>query len=219
MIRDFALVRYQYDYLEGEFGCFCDTITFCYVQAYFYPDVSYYPIADYGRVTYEGTTDPIPIDGWLANCYPIQSFLETNLQCYYNATCVNLLVDSSRTQTVPILEMKQNETRFDPPDEATFLTLINHLFVERIFQMISFENFLQQCAPQFCTYTLTHRAGFFEIISTILGLFGGMSAALRIFVSQIILRLLRWKYQRSLKHNQQKIDIANDSAQTQSKWI
>lgn len=214
---DFALLRYQYDTLEGELGCYCDTITYCRVQAYFYPDVSYYPIADYGRATYEGTTDPISIDGWLANCYPIQSFLEINLKCYYNATCLNLLVDPSHTQTVPILEMKLNETRFGRSGESNFLALINHLFVERFIKMVSFENFLQQCAPQFCTYTLTHKAGFLEIISTILGLFGGMRAALRIFVGQIILRILHWKYQRSLKHNRQITDVENDSDQTKSK--
>ena len=144
----------------------------------------------------------------------MQALFYSTLTCYYNTTCVNLLRNPSNTNPVPVLSIEQNETRFGLPGVSTFNTLINHLFVEEFHRVIFLEKFLRQCNPQLCTYSLTHKVGFVQIISTILGLFGGMSIALKLFVGQIILRILRWRQQRALTYGTPVVDDANNTHQT-----
>jgi len=54
--------------------------------------------------------------------------------------------------------------------------------VETWNEIIQYDEYYDQCAPEQCTYTFTSRKNLLQVITTTVGLFGGLSVGLRVIV-------------------------------------
>ena len=69
--------------------------------------------------------------------------------------------------------------------------------VERWSKEISYDAYFTECAPQYCTYSVTERKSVILIVPLILGLLGGLKVALKI-LAPLLTQLAIWlvKYRR-----------------------
>ncbi|CAF4856359.1 unnamed protein product, partial [Rotaria sp. Silwood2] len=116
-------------------------------------------------------------------CLPIESLFRSTLECFYNQTCVDILVSYLNNTSI-------NKTIFNALDSTTYSgffpnmtinELVNNLFVETESWKanISYTSFYSQCEPTFCTYTIIKRNNALFICTNILGLYGGLMKTFR----------------------------------------
>ncbi|CAF4129948.1 unnamed protein product, partial [Adineta steineri] len=130
-------------------------------------------------------------------CYVMPSVLNSTLSCFFNQTCLDMIqneVESARSIDIKILDI--NSTRFSP--HTRIQIILDNLMTEAWNEKISYEKYYEKCAPEQCTYTYTSRNNPVQTITTLIGLFGGLSVALKIIVSIII----RWIRNRMRPHEQ-----------------
>lgn len=73
--------------------------------------------------------------------------------------------------------------------------IVHELMVERWNDDIRYEGYYAQCRPKLCTYCVVSRDDFFYVMSTLIGLFGGLAAALKLMVRYLV-RLVRNRLRR-----------------------
>ena len=131
----------------------------------------------------------------LVGCFVVSSVFESSLGCFFNQTCLDRVqgaISSKRRIDISILDA--NSTRFSP--DSLIGTIVDDLMVESWNENIEYDEYYEQCAPEQCTYTYTSRNNPFQIVTTILGLLGGLSVVLRIIVPLIVRPIRKWLRQR-----------------------
>ncbi|CAF3857047.1 unnamed protein product [Adineta steineri] len=125
-------------------------------------------------------------------CYVLPSVFNSSLSCFFNQTCLDMIknvikneVEPDRFVDVPILDI--NSTHFPP--HTRIQIILDNLMIETWNGKTSYEKYYEKCAPEQCTYTYTSRNNPIQTITTLIGLFGGLSVALKIIVSMIVRRI------------------------------
>jgi hypothetical protein len=117
----------------------------------------------------------------LIGCYVVPSVLQSSLDCFFNQTCLDIVQNAIKTKaSISISILEANTTRFS--SQALITTLLDNLMVETWNENIEYDQYYEQCDPEQCTYTYTSGNNLLQIVTTIVGLFGGLSVALRIIV-------------------------------------
>ncbi len=160
-------------------GCQCSLSSICTSPAGLFVDVNYTTNFQFSKEMYNGLIPAIMISGWKGGCYPVESLLLSTLECFYNLTCLNLIISND----------KEIQPLDKQPSSINVRDILKELFINEWNSTISYENYIKECAPKFCTYFHTQRTNLIEIITMIFGLIGGLTIALELFVGQIILRL------------------------------
>ena len=114
----------------GENNCSCGTSSTCSSKA---------------------TLDGLEIPGFRVGCYPLETLLQSTLQCLYNVSCIELLrlmyYQSNRT-------FRALDSSLSSPN-AIFQSIMENMFVDEWKTEISYEKYYMACAPLFCTYSYT----------------------------------------------------------------
>lgn len=126
------------------------------------------------------------VPGFLIGCYPLESLLQSTLECLYNITCIHKLKNKHQIATMNIRPL--NATLSSP--NVTVQSLMNALMVDRWESTISYDRYYASCAPLSCTYVIRERANSLYMITAIIGLFGGLTAALAI-IAPILMKIVR----------------------------
>ena len=129
------------------------------------------------------------VPGFQVGCLPVQSLLQSTLECLYDAACLDTITlsISNSTAIFNALDMSLS-THFAP--NTTLNEIVEGLFIESWVTNISFDNYYTECQLSACTYTINYRQSITFIITTIMGLCGGLTAALRL-LTPIIANILR----------------------------
>jgi hypothetical protein len=120
-------------------------------------------------------------------CFVVPSVLQSSLGCFFNQTCLDMVqseIESERSINISILDA--NSTRFSP--NSSIGTILDNLMVETWNERIEYFEYYEQCAPEQCTYSYTSRNNPFQIVTTLVGLLGGLSVVLKIIIPLIV----RW---------------------------
>lgn len=118
-----------------------------------------------------------------AGCFVVNIVLQSSLQCWYDISCINYvrsLFDDLRMSfpgNVSLLDPLL-PSRFTP--NTSISVIVNEIMVEEWNSSSSYENFYQKCNPAYCSYSYKKRSDLVYIITTIIGLFGGLNTILRI---------------------------------------
>ena len=154
------------------------------------------------------------IPGLLLSCLPVDSLIVSSLECFYNLSCIQTMIQlfAFDTPNITISPTIANitplnsliDSRFSM--DTTLVQIISHLFIEYWIDSISFTNYYNQCAPIECTYTYEERFNFAYIFSTILGIVGGLSVMLKI-MCPLIVKTFRRIYHRYKTRERQYINI------------
>ncbi|UJR34210.1 hypothetical protein I4U23_021616 [Adineta vaga] len=105
------------------------------------------------------------LQGMKIGCYPLESFLQTTFQCFYNQQCI----DSTKT----FHALNYSTSRFHR--NLTFESILQELMVENYSFELSYEKYFNQCLPSACTYSYIGKRNLIDIITTLIGLYGGLT--------------------------------------------
>jgi hypothetical protein len=137
---------------------------------------------------YHLNVNSTPIKGMQTACSPLEGFLSSTLECYFDSSCLQLLVPNSTIFTP--LNSSQS-SRFFP--NTTLEDIINELLVEQWVFNSSSQAYFHECAPLTCGYSYTYRNTFLTIITTIIGILGGINTALRLITPWLVRYLFKLK--------------------------
>jgi hypothetical protein len=98
-------------------------------------------------------------------------------------------------------------SRFYPVSSVTFGTLIDELFIESWINSSNYSAYFSTCAPLTCGYSYTKRSNFLYMLTTFLGLYGGLTVGLKLIIWHVL--LIYWKIDQSIIHRHRRINPMN----------
>ena len=145
------------------------------------------------------------IPGMYVGCFPYDALIISNLECFFNWTCLN--ITAQLISNLPVSDWPKPlnallSTRYLPNDTIT--NIYQQMMIDQWEIMKNFSSYYAACAPTQCTYTYTQRFDFLSLITILLSLFSGLTVALRI-VSPFIVKLGHWLHTQFVKKYQQQI--------------
>ncbi|CAF4305567.1 unnamed protein product [Rotaria socialis] len=134
----------------------------------------------------------LKIDGISSVCNVVDITLDMSLTCWYEASCFEpfRLVLFSQFVRGPINILLLDPTqpiRFWPQSQS-LRRVYNNMMIEIFNSSVSYEAFYETCHPLYCTFTYTEHAHIIVIITTLIGLFGGLNVILRL-LSRFLVKL------------------------------
>jgi hypothetical protein len=128
------------------------------------------------------------IPGMFLSWFPLQSLLMSTLACLYNDSClfqikafINATGSSTNFTTLNLSSEYNVNNSYDSIE-----ILANKLFIQSWNNKSSFELYFNQCHPLKCQYTYQSRLILIYMITTIIGLTGGLTVALRLLAPLIV---------------------------------
>ena len=148
----------------------------------------------------------LPMKNFYAGCTSLNALLQSTLEYFYNQTLLNQLLNyfPANHQNFPALSISNN-TQFSM--NSTIQSIINKLMLEELSYNISHQNFYAQCKPYICTYIKVERHQFYYILTTIIGLLGGLTLTLQILIPSIV-HYIRNRYLKKQKSNNKNNSIS-----------
>ena len=119
------------------------------------------------------------VAGYVVGCLQIESFLRSTLECLYSHSCLHQISSEIVSSFVPP-PLNQTESRFPmniPNDD-----IVQEMFIESWSKDVSYEKFFEKCQPRLCSYTVAERYNPIYVVTTFLGLCGGIDVSLRLLV-------------------------------------
>jgi hypothetical protein len=177
---------YAYAYPESYGNCICVSSSMCVLQSNIYDYPNYIVL--------------FLVPGIYTGCYVIESLLQSNLECFYNQTCINEL------QSYFVSSSSMNITALDTSlpsrylENSTIEDLLDELMVEEWNSSIMYENYFNECEPRECTYNQQTKNSIIYIVTTIIGLIGGLMTALKLIVPRLVM-VVRKKKEETRPHN------------------
>ena len=156
-------------------GCSCFATQTCHTEMAIY---------DY-RLGSNTTTGLFTVRNFFFGCSPLESLLMSTLECFYQDECIQILIEyiaANVTATFTPLDGRQSQ----PNDPIQYI--LQNLMVTSWSTQVSFSSFYRSCAPASCTYEYYRSVTALFLITTIIGIAGGLSLILSI-LTLIILRI------------------------------
>ncbi|CAF4102018.1 unnamed protein product [Adineta steineri] len=154
-------------------NCTCASSGTCIVQ------YSIYDVANIHNILFW-------VPGLYTGCYIIESLLQSDLQCFYNQTCINKLqsyFQDSSFMNVTALDISLSNQFLE---NTTVADILDQLMVEEWKNSSIYENYYNECQPSYCSYTVTTKNSALYIITTLIGLVGGLITVLKFIVPYLV---------------------------------
>ncbi|CAF1351825.1 unnamed protein product [Adineta ricciae] len=131
---------------------------------------------------------------WFASCSPVDSLSISSLTCFYNSTCVQMLIDAYPLgmSRITLNPRAANVTTLNPMIKSRFTPstrldeIISELFIEEWTHSMSFHKYFEECSPNICVFTYEQRFSTSYMIATVTGFIGGLSVALKILIPLLV---------------------------------
>ncbi|CAF4012681.1 unnamed protein product, partial [Adineta steineri] len=136
----------------------------------------------------EAETDDVSalFDFRYTGCNAIEGILQSTLECFYNQTCLNSLqshiISPVSINIIPLnssLSSQFNQT-------STIQEVVNELMVDKWNLSSTYENYYKECQTIKCSYTYVDRNNIIFIITTLIGLIGGLVKVLRFTIPNLV---------------------------------
>ena len=152
------------------------------------------------------------VPGFPKGCSNLESIVTADLRCFYNQTCFNTLLSMYNVdipELPPLSESVYNisvlnnsaPSKYSPNDSLEII--FQQLLLEEWKLESDYMDYYTTCDPTLCTYTITRRLDILYVVSTIVGLFGGLSVIIRILVPTAVrfIHFVGEKWQRRHFHH------------------
>ncbi|CAF1030677.1 unnamed protein product, partial [Didymodactylos carnosus] len=127
------------------------------------------------------------ISGFYIGCLPIETILQSSLECLYDQTCINMI--SARSNITAINSIWPT-SQFQP--NTTIKHILSKLMIEQWNIESFFDKYYNECLPKYCTYTYVKRYDLLSVSTTIIGLFGGLTTAFEFMLPTLVNIFRRW---------------------------
>ena len=121
-------------------------------------------------------------------CSPIEALLQSTLEVFYNQS---FLLEIDQYMHIPLSDQfgfSALDSNRNVPDEVVE-TIINRMMVDSWPSTTDYDAFYSHCAPAACHFDRKGRTSLFIVVTKVMGIFGGLSLAIKIPLL-IILRFL-----------------------------
>jgi hypothetical protein len=121
------------------------------------------------------------IPGMKVGCMPYDAMIESNLECFFSAKCLNDTARwiSSLPETAWPKPLNSSMIkRFLPTD--VLRNIVNQQMIDSWQTQTNFWEYYTRCAPIQCTYLLTQRYTFIYLISLVISVYGSITVGLRL---------------------------------------
>jgi hypothetical protein len=129
--------------------------------------------------------------GLVYGCLPIYGLRLSTLECLYNYTCLKTLANFIDSSYIPNPLNISIYTRFTPVSSIPIGTLIDELFIEIWQNTSNYSDYFSVCAPLTCQHTYMERNNAIYMLTTFLGLYGGLTIGLKFVVWHVL--CVTWK--------------------------
>ena len=131
-----------------------------------------------GLTTFQNNIVP----GFKTGCYMLSALLKSTFEVFYNQTFINILTNSSDRFQKLNSSISNN----------TMEKLLGQMFITHWTNTTFFQRYFYQCAPDSCQYTIIKHNDLLFILTSLIGLFGGLSSVLSI-IAPFIIRMI-WAF-------------------------
>ncbi|CAF0983238.1 unnamed protein product [Didymodactylos carnosus] len=158
------------------------------------------PIINYNTHSYDCYYQPnFTVPHIYTGCYVLDSLLQSDLTCFYDQSCLNqlqsfinitLMKNYGRSTAINVTALKWLSSSSKYPPNMTIAEILSTLMVVHWNPEISYDDYYQQCNVTECTYTYQQQHNLLYMVTTIIGLIGGVVKVLK-FLIPILIKLLR----------------------------
>ena len=142
----------------------------------------------------------ISVPGLVLSCYAMDSVFLSTLECFYNQSCVQFLIDHYDFDVVGLIRpldhratqiqaLSNERSRFS--SNTTIDDIFSQLFVEEWISSTNYTAYYTRCYPLQCTYSVRKRFRAAYMLAMMLGFYGGLSAILDIVLPLMVKRIRR----------------------------
>jgi hypothetical protein len=132
------------------------------------------------------------VPGLYIGCFVIEALLQSTLECFYDQTCINQLQSyllSSSLMNVTALDSSLTTQYFI---NSTIDDFIDNLMVEQWNSSVMYNSYYNECQPAQCTYTYVTKNDIIYIVTTLIGLVGGLITVLKLVVHRLVKLFVRY---------------------------
>ncbi|CAF2215269.1 unnamed protein product, partial [Rotaria magnacalcarata] len=165
--------------VQDYFNCSCYLSPSCLIAIGLY---------DVNLLTWEIENTIVVVPNFFLGCSQIEGLKKSTLECFYNQSCMIELDEYLNTHLGSPFNFSKLNKNLSSPNELVE-SILNKLMIDSWTTNISFSSYYSTCSPSSCTYEYTGRNDLFFVITTILGIFGGLSLGLKL-LTLIVLWLI-----------------------------
>lgn len=166
------------DTLSTRGSCRCEADYTCNTKLFLYNN-TYETVENPLRVAI-GQIRAIPIPGFRAGCTPLRSLLQSSSECFANATCLNMILTPLSQSGLKFDTFVINSSNNSSTKTIIDVLASNLMIIDWIIE-IDYLKYFEACRPLICSYLYTERFNIFYIVTTIVGLLGGLTVTCRVF--------------------------------------
>jgi hypothetical protein len=131
------------------------------------------------------------VPGFYTGCFVIEALLQSTLECFYEQQCIDTLKMyfwwSSPMNTTALNSYLSKEYSVN----STIGQLVDNLMMETWSPSVMYENYYDACRPAGCSYSYSTRNDLIYIVTTLLGIVGGLGRVLRFIVPRLVKLITR----------------------------
>lgn len=158
------------------------------------------PLCSQPAAIFSNTSDAskyLLIPGTRAGCYPLQSLLQSTLECFYQQTCIDLIA----TNINPSYQLNLTALKTtDKIDNLTINMLVANLFIVEWQTSFNYNAYFASCKPLKCSYSYVHRLDLLYILTSLLGLYGGIVIVFRAIVPLSVKAMFKCRHYVYYRH-------------------
>lgn len=201
IVNDFSNVKLHAINLNGQWSLrylsrsfiYDDTVCRCGLWEDCYPSQQFFS---------NPSQSNLEIFGFYQGCSPLGSFMHSTLECFYDEACIEKLIQwrfheqidvQSMIDSMDLHALDSNLSERIYPDDVIREIFSYYLFVEDWIRSSNYTHYYHLCNPSVCVYTTVGRYHWIHLITYVIGLIGGLTIALKIFVPSLV-KFLIWIY-------------------------
>ena len=150
------------------------------------------------------------VPGVVSSCTTFETLFDSDLRCFFNRTCLNILLSKYNVSipnrsplpqaTLAINVLSDSTSSLFAPND-TIGTIYKQLMIEEWKVVSDYQGYYAACAPPTCTYTISRRADYLYVASTLVAVFGGLSVTFRLLVPLVVRLIHGIQLRRQQRHN------------------
>ncbi|CAF0778637.1 unnamed protein product [Didymodactylos carnosus] len=136
------------------------------------------------------------IPGFRTGCLTVVTLFTSTLECYFDQSCLDTiytLIYSTSFFPFNATAMNYSSSASRYNTTTKIQEIIEQLMIEQWNNVTSFDSYFSECNPDSCTYIYNKQADWIYVITTIVGLVGGLTTVLRILIPPLVAFIRRKK--------------------------
>ena len=126
------------------------------------------------------------IPEFYVGCYVIEALLQSSLRCFHNQSCINGLEVYLYPPAGTTLRALNSSMQSRYSVSSTIESMINNLMIEEWNATIRYTKYYDACRPDKCGYSVEGRNDLIYIITTVVGIVGGLTTVLKFTMPRLV---------------------------------